>query len=581
MRKTLVALAVWLLALPAGAAPHPYLDLDFEAPECTADWWTIDQGFFETLVDRSDSYTGSQSLRVRYRSTDPWNQNSGFDGMGENFPAAEVAGKRVRYSAAIRTEGITSGAADLWWVVDNAAGDTIAFGSLGNQAARGTTPWTRYSFEVDVPAEAAEVAFGAILQGNGTAWFDDIKVEIDGVPWAEGPQTAKPVVPAAVSWLRRQAIRVKTEQPESGFADLQRLKPLIGKARVVSLGEATHGTREFFQMKHRLLEFLASEMGFTYFGIEANMPEAERINRYVLTGEGDPRKLLQGMYFWTWNTQEVLDMILWMRELNRSGRGRVQFVGFDMQYMKVAAPNVLDFLRRADPGYVSEAERAFARLLPLDTSYGGTAEDAAVARAVYDHLAGRRADYLAGFPREEVDWAIQNARIVLQEVENQARITFRDESMAKNVEWILEQAPPGSKIVLWAHNLHVAKRGEGYMGDYLFQRFGRDMVVLGFAFGEGRYSAYGSEGLRDYEAAPPTPGSVEAHLRATGLPRLIVDLRRVQGGAPATLFKQPKPFRNVGSVAVRCGYVATPVAQLFDGLIWFDQTHPSVLLPFD
>ena len=80
-----------------------------------------------------------------------------------------------------------------------------------------------------------------------------------------------------------------------------------------------------------MLEFLASEMGFTIFSIEANMPEAYRLNDYVLNGTGDPAQLLRGMYFWTWDTEEVLDMIRWMREFNKSGKGRVQFTGFDMQ----------------------------------------------------------------------------------------------------------------------------------------------------------------------------------------------------------------------------------------------------------
>src|ERR1043165_4376892 len=121
-------------------------------------------------------------------------------------------------------------------------------------------------------------------------------------------------------WIRANAIRLNTTEAGHGFADMQALKPLIGNARIVSLGEATHGTREFFQLKHRMLEFLATEMGFTIFSIEANMPEAYRLNDYVLNGTGDPAALLRGMYFWTWNTEEVLDMIQWMRDFNASGK---------------------------------------------------------------------------------------------------------------------------------------------------------------------------------------------------------------------------------------------------------------------
>ena len=138
--------------------------------------------------------------------------------------------------------------------------------------------------------------------------------------------------PSATEWVRLNAIRLTTVEAGHGFDDLQPLKRIIGTARMVTLGEATHGSREFFQLKHRLLEFFATEMGFTIFSIEANMPEAYRLNDYVLNGVGDPAQLLRGMYFWTWDTEEVLDMIRWMREFNKAGKGRVQFTGFDMQF---------------------------------------------------------------------------------------------------------------------------------------------------------------------------------------------------------------------------------------------------------
>src|SRR5438046_7427383 len=143
---------------------------------------------------------------------------------------------------------------------------------------------------------------------------------------------------------------------------MQPLKKVVGDARIVSLGEATHGTREFFQLKHRMLEFLATEMGFTIFSIEANMPEAYRLNDYVLNGTGDPAELLRGMYFWTWNTEEVLDMIRWMRAFNASGRGRVQFTGFDMQTHTVALDIVQQFLRRYDTSYVATVRDVGSRI---------------------------------------------------------------------------------------------------------------------------------------------------------------------------------------------------------------------------
>lgn len=88
---------------------------------------------------------------------------------------------------------------------------------------------------------------------------------------------------------------------------------MIDGARIVALGEATHGTREFFKLKHRLVEFLVAEHGFTTFAIEANWPECEAAIEYVMNGVGDPAVALAGLHFWTWDTEEVLALIEWMR----------------------------------------------------------------------------------------------------------------------------------------------------------------------------------------------------------------------------------------------------------------------------
>ncbi|TAH37295.1 MAG: erythromycin esterase family protein [Planctomycetota bacterium] len=157
---------------------------------------------------------------------------------------------------------------------------------------------------------------------------------------------AQEVPQAATEWIRKNAIPFQTVEAGNGFQDLQPLKPLIGDARIVALGEPTHGTREAFQMKHRLLEFLVTELGFSIFSIEASMPEAYELNRYVIEGEGDPKALIGGMYFWTWNTEEVLAMVEWMRAYNAAGpRTTLQFTGFDMQTPDVAADIVRDAVR--------------------------------------------------------------------------------------------------------------------------------------------------------------------------------------------------------------------------------------------
>ncbi|MBV9211551.1 MAG: erythromycin esterase family protein, partial [Acidobacteria bacterium] len=430
----------------------------------------------------------------------------------------------------------------------------------------------------------------------------------------------KAAAEAARKWLAANAIRLSTVEAGHGFDDMKPLKKLVGKARIVSLGEATHGTREFFQLKHRMLEFLVTQMGFNIFSIEANMPEAYRLNDYVLNGKGDPAELIHGMYFWTWDTQEVLDMVLWMREFNRSGKGRVQFTGFDMQTPDVAAEIVRDFVAGRDADYNSSLSAAIADMknvappqgfgvatatfpvkeaagkkirlsgyiktdgvadgfaglwcrvdgasgvlafdnmedrgvtgttdwkryvieLPVaadakNINFGailpgkGTAwfdgltielDDAqyqskanfdldfesstpvgfytggngyqveldsqvfhdgkqslrmksveptgkpkadskktiAAWKEVVKHLETSREAYAKkGATKQDIEWAIQNARVVLQSLQMTGEEVSRDQSMADNVKWILDQNP-NAKIVLWAHNGHVSAESQG------------------------------------------------------------------------------------------------------------------------
>jgi erythromycin esterase-like protein len=560
--------------------------------------------------------------------------------------------------------------------------------------------------------------------------------------WTSGDQ---PVV----DWISTHAVRLQTPEAGHGFADMQPLKKTIGGARIVSLGEATHGTREFFQLKHKMLEFLATEMGFTIFSIEANMPEAYRLNDFVLTGNGDPAKLIKGMYFWTWDTQEVLDMVLWMREFNKSGKGRVQFTGFDMQTPDVAAGIVGDFVAGNDPDYTAAVRQAidqaknarpsgpsfgvatatfpvkdaagkrvrfsgyiktegvtdgfaglwwrvdgpsgvlafdnmqnrgvtgttdwkrydielpvaadtkninFGALFPgtgtawfdglsveLDgvpytdkTSFdldfesptprgfytGGNgysvqldsqvfhsgkqslrmarvasavdskAVDAKAASSTWSqvvrHLeAGREAYAKKGATARDIDWAIQNARVVLQCTQLATGEVSRDRSMADNVKWILDNNP-GAKIVLWAHNGHVSTASMGTfepMGASLRKTFGSQMVVFGFAFNQGSFQAVEpSKGLHDFTVGPAPDGSLDATLAATGIPVFALDLRDApKSGAVAAWLGEAHKTRSIGAI-----YSQDSAAQYmldlnapqgFDAILFVEKTTAARKIP--
>lgn len=397
---------------------------------------------------------------------------------------------------------------------------------------------------------------------------------------------------AARTWMRERAIPLATVEAEHGFADLEPLRPIVGDARIVALGEATHGSREFFQLKHRMLEFLVSELGFDIFAMEATLPEAMDVNRYVLTGQGDPARALAGMYFWVWDTEEVLELIRWMRRYNEDPRHQrmVKFYGFDMQFMPRAARITLDYLRRVDTAAAPAALEPLADpFLARDVSSRWPRERRQALLASIRELAvqmdERQDEYAARTSAGEWDLARRHVHVLQQALEMMTAARgglVRDSAMAANVAWMLEREGPGSKAVLWAHNLHIATQ-PGLLGWHLRRRFGDGLRVFGFSFDQGGFQARDAmvDGtLRAWQVGPAPEGTVDAQLAAAGLGIAAWDLREVPDtGLVASWFDAPRATRSVGS-----GYTdRTPewywwrgrVADAYDVLLFVGETHTA------
>src|SRR5205807_2448280 len=127
------------------------------------------------------------------------------------------------------------------------------------------------------------------------------------------------------------SIPLKSVQAGNGFDDLESFGRLLNGVRIVGMGEPTHGTREAFLFKHRMFEYLAERKGYRVLGIEASFPDCLPIEKYIQTGEGEAVAVVHGQGFWTWDSEELLGLVQWMRAYNQSHADRVHFVGFDMQ----------------------------------------------------------------------------------------------------------------------------------------------------------------------------------------------------------------------------------------------------------
>ena len=165
-----------------------------------------------------------------------------------------------------------------------------------------------------------------------------------------------------IDWIRQTAFVLDTVEFVDGHEDLLPLLPLFGGARIVALGEGTHGTREFFTTRSRLIEFLAIELGFTAFAFEFPYGEGTEVNEYIQEGVGDPAEILARVYCPPWNHEEMLSLIEWMRTHNATP-GRTQtltFHGIDIHdgSTVLLVDSLLRFIEGVDPAQVDAFESA-------------------------------------------------------------------------------------------------------------------------------------------------------------------------------------------------------------------------------
>lgn len=432
---------------------------------------------------------------------------------------------------------------------------------------------------------------------------------------------------AVTRWLRRAAIPLSGVTAGNGFEDLKPLRKVLENVRVVGLGEATHGTREFYQVKHRLIEFLVRDMGFTVLALEAQYQKCLAINDYVLDGDAtaDPvalvRENLPGIY----QTEEVLALVAWVRAYNRTvpPEQRVRFHGFDVQTPHRAADAVVAYLQRVDPPLAASARSLVKETAPADfrkywIAYGERpVRQKARLRARLLQLVGtmaiNRARYVRLSSDADYEAALQAARILVQSDEvrsvpdarKQTVDDCRDRNMAETVASILQRERPGTKIVLWAHNFHVwTQPADGSdtadaavsaeyrrqhlmfpsMGRFLREAYGDAYYALGFAFAEGSFQAVATEAddasmePLEFTLGPPPEGSLGWHWsRALSGPS-VVDLRAETGDRSADAWlAAPQRVRFAGADFSRNWTeveYSVPVIprRHFDGLVFIPRT---------
>jgi erythromycin esterase-like protein/predicted phosphoribosyltransferase len=414
-----------------------------------------------------------------------------------------------------------------------------------------------------------------------------------------------------------EALRVAACSLEGSNRDYDPLMKRIGEARFALLGEASHGTHEFYRERAEITKRLIKEKNFVAVAVEADWPDAYRVNRYV-SGVSDDIDAVEALVdfrrfpTWMWRNTVVVEFIEWLRTHNDalpSGAAKVGFYGLDLYSLHASIKAVLRYLEKVDP---EAAKRARARYSCFDhfgedtQSYGlmtrlnlsKSCEEEVISQLV--ELQRRAADYARRDGRtseDELFYAEQNARLVKNAeayyramfLEEVSSWNLRDRHMAETLEALvahLSRKGGPSKVAVWEHNSHLGdaratdmgQRGELNVGQLTREKYGRETVLIGFTTHHGTVTAASNwdEPAERKRVRAARSGSYEALFHAVQPGRFMLIWRK--GDAVITGLRMPRLERAIGVIyrpetELQSHYFRARLPDQFDAVLHFDETR--------
>jgi erythromycin esterase-like protein len=381
----------------------------------------------------------------------------------------------------------------------------------------------------------------------------------------------------------------------------------FGKARVVLLGEATHGTSEFYRARAAITRALVERHGFNIVAVEADWPDADRLDRYVRKREkpASEQKAFERFPTWMWRNLEVREFIDWLHQHNaeRPPAARVEFRGLDVYSLSNSIAAVLNYLDAIDPEQAKAARHRYGCLTPWQddpAAYGrsalrggDTCEDEAVAQ-LHALLEMRVEDMQSD--GEGLFDAAQNARIV-RAAEQYYRIMYRgsrdswnlrDRHMFDTLQHVMQARGPGAKAVVWAHNSHIGNaaatsmgwQGEFNIGELCRGAYGDDAALIGLGTDRGTVAAASDwDGPVEIKTVlPARHDSYEHMFRRGGMARSLTDWwQRDDREDLVDILEQPRLERAIGVIyrpdtELMSHYFRAVLPEQFDAYVWFVET---------
>ena len=391
-------------------------------------------------------------------------------------------------------------------------------------------------------------------------------------------------------------------------ANLEPLLQRIGDARVVLLGEASHGTSEFYRMREQISHALIERKGFSFIAIEGDWPDAARIDHYVRHATYPASEWTAFARFptWMWRNREVREFVDWLRKRNSQvepGK-RVAFHGLDLYSLFSSIRSVLSYLDDVDPQTARVARQRYGCLTPwqADPSTYGQSALTGTYQTCEHEVVSMLSDLLqkhqayAEHDGERFLDAVQNAKLIAS-AEQYYRIMYygsraswnlRDTHMFGTLQNLLNFHGPESKAIVWAHNSHVgdsaatemSSRGEYNLGYLCRQEFGNAAYSIGFGTNSGTVAAASEwDGPMETKTVRPAlPQSYERLCHESGVARFLLPLRKPKAAGLISALSKPRLERAIGVIyrpetELQSHYFQAVLPRQFDEYIWFDKTE--------
>lgn len=507
-------------------------DFEYKVYKSQPRKWAIEGegGNYTAYLDSEGCKSGNKCLFISLTNAETYTFLS--------VPGELLSGKSVSVSGYIKAQISDSLQVQLI-LFDPAEGKVIA---SANQELVADN-WKAASLKASVKEiyNPNNVLIALTATGSGSFWFDAVQVKIDGKVFGDDTPDFREPTEIEIARLNEKAIPFEIKPPGKGPYDLKALSEIVRNTRLVALGENSHGSSSIYKLKLRMIEYLVEQEGFSVFALEMPAVEAEYINDYVQDGRGNIDEVLVKLTYPSWQTQEMIDIIQWIKKYNDQHENNIAFRGFDMQGGWSALGAVKDFAASYDSVLLSELE-IISTLYEKSLNIG--IPDETLLKKSNEIVRYLRKKSFSEPPLEQVEPICQFMNVFVQSLAFHFRLEHaksRDEYMAENIRWIVENSPDSSRIIISADNTHVTKSG-GKTGALLNRWYGENYVNFGFTYKMGTYSAYGPKPF--YEVHPPYVGTYEYFFSKSHHKNFLLDLRKAIN---IPILNQRWGFRSIGS----------------------------------